>query len=381
MQKARPWSSSPTDRCAGSRPPEPAPPRLLLLVAIAGSRDSPHVGQGRAGWNASAGRPRPRKEAGGRAPGRRTGQDGFYGRHASSVVAPSACGRWRAPTRVLARHFGLRPGLDRPVHDFLTRQSAGVLATTRPDGNVRQSVVYFALDGDRLLISTEPGRAKAKDVQRTGRASLCVIGGASPYPSVTLEGPARIHHRHARLRRQLPRPGGARMSGRIDVHQHMGPEPYARTDSLPGAHTRPPARRPSCPKPCRRSSARGRTHEFEVTLMTAGREDLIEYRSGGKSRRLASTLPLAWRNVASLTFSTCCRCAIDLLRGDGVEWPGGSVEGADDDARRRRPPSTPAATPWSTPPNWSGSTRTSGIRASTTWTTPWPRTSGAPRTR
>ncbi|MFI6317158.1 pyridoxamine 5'-phosphate oxidase family protein [Nonomuraea sp. NPDC050556] len=67
-----------------------------------------------------------------------------------------------------------------------------MLATTRTDGGVRQSVVYFALDGDRLLISTEPARAKAKDVQRTGRASLCVVGTAAPYPSVTLEGTARI---------------------------------------------------------------------------------------------------------------------------------------------------------------------------------------------
>jgi hypothetical protein len=66
------------------------------------------------------------------------------------------------------------------VREFLDRQRAGVLATTRPDGGIRQSVVYFALDGDRLLISTEPGRAKAKDVQHTGHASLCVIGAAAP---------------------------------------------------------------------------------------------------------------------------------------------------------------------------------------------------------
>ncbi|MEQ4720699.1 pyridoxamine 5'-phosphate oxidase family protein [Nonomuraea sp. B19D2] len=82
--------------------------------------------------------------------------------------------------------------IDRIVRDFLDGQTAGVLATTRPDGTARQSVVYFALDGDRLLISTEPRRAKAKDVERTGRASLCVIGPTAPYPSVTLEGAARI---------------------------------------------------------------------------------------------------------------------------------------------------------------------------------------------
>ncbi|WP_188194797.1 TIGR03618 family F420-dependent PPOX class oxidoreductase [Nonomuraea sp. SYSU D8015] len=78
------------------------------------------------------------------------------------------------------------------VRDLLARHPAGVPATTRPDGGVRQSVVHFALDGDRLLVSTEPARAKAKDVRRTGRASLCVVGAAPPYPSVTLEGVARI---------------------------------------------------------------------------------------------------------------------------------------------------------------------------------------------
>ncbi|MGW4796445.1 PPOX class F420-dependent oxidoreductase [Nonomuraea sp. NPDC004297] len=82
--------------------------------------------------------------------------------------------------------------IDQPVRGFLDSRPTGVLATTRPDGTPRQSVVYFALDDDRLLVSTEPGRAKAKDVHRAGRASLCVMGGAPPYPSVTLEGPARI---------------------------------------------------------------------------------------------------------------------------------------------------------------------------------------------
>ncbi|MFI6742855.1 TIGR03618 family F420-dependent PPOX class oxidoreductase [Nonomuraea sp. NPDC050451] len=82
--------------------------------------------------------------------------------------------------------------IDQKVRDFLDRHAAGVLATTRPDGTARQSVVYFALDGDRLLVSTEPRRAKSRDVERTGRASLCVMGGAAPYPSVTLEGAARI---------------------------------------------------------------------------------------------------------------------------------------------------------------------------------------------
>ena len=75
---------------------------------------------------------------------------------------------------------------------FLEANPAGVLATSRPDGVPRQSVVYHLVDGDRLLISTEATRAKARDVERTGRASYCVVGAAKPYPQVSVTGSARI---------------------------------------------------------------------------------------------------------------------------------------------------------------------------------------------
>ncbi len=78
------------------------------------------------------------------------------------------------------------------VRAFLAGHPVGVLATERPDGTARQSVVYHVLDGDRVLISTESKRAKARDVVRTGRASYCVLGHEKPFPSVTVEGPARI---------------------------------------------------------------------------------------------------------------------------------------------------------------------------------------------
>jgi PPOX class probable F420-dependent enzyme len=83
-------------------------------------------------------------------------------------------------------------GIDDRVASFLDQQRVGVLATIRADGRPRQSVVYFARDGDRLLFSTEAGRRKAKDVERTGWASLCVGGDTPPFPSATLAGDARI---------------------------------------------------------------------------------------------------------------------------------------------------------------------------------------------
>jgi PPOX class probable F420-dependent enzyme len=78
------------------------------------------------------------------------------------------------------------------VRAFLEKESVGVLATVRPNGRARQSVTYFLFDGDRIVLSTESKRAKARDVERTGWASMCVTGHEKPYPSVTVEGKATV---------------------------------------------------------------------------------------------------------------------------------------------------------------------------------------------
>jgi PPOX class probable F420-dependent enzyme len=76
--------------------------------------------------------------------------------------------------------------------EFLDANRVGVLATLAPDGRPRQSLVYFARDGERLLTSTLADRLKARDVRRTGWASLCVMGHEPPYPSATFSGPGEI---------------------------------------------------------------------------------------------------------------------------------------------------------------------------------------------
>lgn len=82
--------------------------------------------------------------------------------------------------------------LNEELRGFLDSNAVGVLATLAPDGQPRQSLVYFVRDGDRLLISTLADRLKARDTRRTGRASLCVMGHQPPYPSATFAGPAAI---------------------------------------------------------------------------------------------------------------------------------------------------------------------------------------------
>jgi PPOX class probable F420-dependent enzyme len=83
-------------------------------------------------------------------------------------------------------------GLTEELRDFLDAHRVGVLASIAANGKPRQSVVYYARDGDRLLISTLSARLKAKDVQRTGWASLSVRGDEQPHPSATFSGPAEI---------------------------------------------------------------------------------------------------------------------------------------------------------------------------------------------
>jgi PPOX class probable F420-dependent enzyme len=76
--------------------------------------------------------------------------------------------------------------------EFLDAHRVGVLATVDDVAMPRQSVVYYVRDGERLLISTESKRLKARDVRRSGWASLCVLGHERPYPSAVFSGPAEI---------------------------------------------------------------------------------------------------------------------------------------------------------------------------------------------
>jgi PPOX class probable F420-dependent enzyme len=82
--------------------------------------------------------------------------------------------------------------LNPQLRAFLDEHRVGVLATAARDGRPRQSVVYFAREGDALVVSTLEGRRKVEDVRRTGWASLSARGDAMPYPSATFSGPAEI---------------------------------------------------------------------------------------------------------------------------------------------------------------------------------------------
>lgn len=78
------------------------------------------------------------------------------------------------------------------LRDFLDEHVVGVLASEPDGGHARQSVVYYVRDGERLLISSVAGRAKVRDVETAGWASLCVMAPQHPFPSATFSGPAEV---------------------------------------------------------------------------------------------------------------------------------------------------------------------------------------------
>jgi len=75
---------------------------------------------------------------------------------------------------------------------FLEANEVGVVGVKRKNGSVHMSTVFHLLDGDRLYITTESKRLKARSVARDGWMSYNVRGPERPYPSVSLEGPARV---------------------------------------------------------------------------------------------------------------------------------------------------------------------------------------------
>jgi len=75
------------------------------------------------------------------------------------------------------------------VRAFLQERRFGVLATINEDGSAQQTVMWYDVDGDTILMNTRARRVKDGNLRRDGRASLCVADG---YTFVTLEGTVEL---------------------------------------------------------------------------------------------------------------------------------------------------------------------------------------------
>jgi PPOX class probable F420-dependent enzyme len=66
------------------------------------------------------------------------------------------------------------------------------LATIRPDGAPRMTVVWVDRDGEDILVSTVRGRAKERDIARDPRVGLMFLDQRDPYSYVEVRGTATL---------------------------------------------------------------------------------------------------------------------------------------------------------------------------------------------
>lgn len=79
--------------------------------------------------------------------------------------------------------------LSEAARAFLNEPRFGVLGTINADGSIQQTVMWYLLDGDEILMNTARGRVKAANLETNPRVSLCVEDG---YRFVTIGGPVRL---------------------------------------------------------------------------------------------------------------------------------------------------------------------------------------------
>lgn len=79
--------------------------------------------------------------------------------------------------------------MSRPVREFLEPLRFAVLATINRDGTLQQTIVWYELEGDEILMNTRRGRRKDRNLRRGSPASICIEDG---YRYVSLSGPVTL---------------------------------------------------------------------------------------------------------------------------------------------------------------------------------------------
>jgi PPOX class probable F420-dependent enzyme len=79
--------------------------------------------------------------------------------------------------------------------DFIRPRHHALLSTFRRDGRPQMSPVTMGVDdGERVVVSTYPERAKARNLRRDPRVSVCVLSDDWDGPWVQVDGTAEVLH-------------------------------------------------------------------------------------------------------------------------------------------------------------------------------------------
>ena len=79
--------------------------------------------------------------------------------------------------------------LSEDVRTFLEEARFAVLATVNPNGSPQQTVMWYELRGDTIVMNTRRGRKKDRNLIRDPRVSLCIEDG---FRYVTLKGTIEV---------------------------------------------------------------------------------------------------------------------------------------------------------------------------------------------
>ncbi len=108
---------------------------------------------------------------------------------------------------------------------FAARPLPAYLATVDASGRAHAVPVIFLYEGGEYVVLTGRGSAKARNVARTGRATLC-IDDRPGYEYLTVEGPARVvdpvtYETRLRLHTHYRGPEAARKATADGAHEKM----------------------------------------------------------------------------------------------------------------------------------------------------------------
>ncbi|MBA3642690.1 MAG: PPOX class F420-dependent oxidoreductase [Chloroflexia bacterium] len=90
--------------------------------------------------------------------------------------------------------------LSETARRFLNEPRFATLATINPNGSVQQTVMWYLVRGDMIVMNTARGRKKDRNLLRDRRVSICVEDG---YRYVTIAGEVALVEDQAMAQRDI----------------------------------------------------------------------------------------------------------------------------------------------------------------------------------
>lgn len=86
------------------------------------------------------------------------------------------------------------------VREFLQQPRFAVVATINPDGSPQQTVLWYTLEDNIIVMNTTADRQKTRNLERDPRVSICVPDG---YRYVVISGRAELNENQEQSQKDI----------------------------------------------------------------------------------------------------------------------------------------------------------------------------------